>query len=200
MKIQVAANLHLERYTKTPFQPLLKPVAPILALTGNIGVPSSRSYRDLLFYCSRNWDQTIVVGGPVEISVDPQMTRCSSIAASFSNVHVLHKHHIDCDGLTFIGAPQFADKDLDWIIDMHTYPVVLVSHTYPSIFVRVQVHAAVSSSSSEKVVEVNTGTEDYRDPLLLAASDLPNDDTIHSEQVSQIREEQKRNLEKAQMR
>lgn len=186
VRIQVASDLHLERVLKTPFQPLLKPIAPILALAGNLGVPHTRSYRDLLFYCSRNWDQTILVGGNVEVTADPQLTRCASIAAGFPNVHFLHKRHVDCAGLTFIGAPQFADEDLDWITYVHRHPVVLVSYFHPSIYLRVQVHTTISSDSPS-IVEI---------PAVATTTD---ESAADSESAPQTHEGRSQNSGKARM-
>jgi hypothetical protein len=87
MRLQVASNLHLERYAKVCPQLALRPVAPVLALTGNLGNPHHRTYRDLLFYCSRNWDRTILVSGDLEESHDPYFMKCGWM--KLDKLHVL---------------------------------------------------------------------------------------------------------------
>ena len=182
MRIQVVSNLHLERYAKVCPQLVLKPAAPTLVLAGNVGSPHQRTYRDLLFYCSRNWDRTIVVGGDLEKSLDPHFSKCITTSFEFSNVHFLQKSHLDRAGITFLGAHNFTDDDLDWISDEHPNPVVLISHHCPSVVARIHAVATIFPRHMDIVVEVNGGS----------ASD--------SESALQSREEQLQNSGSAQMR
>lgn len=127
MRVQYASDLHLELYDKTAFQPLLRPVAPILALAGDVGRPDKRTYRDFLQYCSRNWRNVFVVAGNHELynsrhagnwkhmpdgSVDTAQRRldaCAAIAGEFPNVHFLNRRRVDDDGVAFLGCTLWTD-------------------------------------------------------------------------------------------
>lgn len=113
MHIQYASHLHLERYgsDKVAFQPMLKPVAPFLALAGNIGNTANRTYRDLFTYCSRNWLETFLVMGPTELNTEAQ---CKSLANEFRNVHILHRDRVDRRGVAFLGATA-SEHDAEWL-------------------------------------------------------------------------------------
>jgi len=109
LRIQYASDLHLEHYEKVAFQPLLKPVAPILALLGDLGQPGRRAYRDLMQYCSRNWKKVFVVAGNHELyhpikTADQLLTECRTITQGFPNVHFMNRTRIEYEGVTFLGA------------------------------------------------------------------------------------------------
>jgi hypothetical protein len=109
MRIQYASDLHLEHFDKVAFQPILKPVAPVLALVGDLGQPGRRAYRDLMHYCSRNWAKVFVVAGNHELyhyekSADQLLAECKVITNEFSNVHFMDRTRIEYDGVTFLGA------------------------------------------------------------------------------------------------
>jgi hypothetical protein len=132
-RIQYASDLHLEFIEKTPFQPILKPVAPFLALAGDIGRPDKRSYRDFLHYCSRNWQQTFVIAGNHELynsrhsgnwrhmpvqSIDTasmRMELCSTVAKEFPNVHFMNRTRYDLPSgdLTILGATLWTDLNTE---------------------------------------------------------------------------------------
>jgi hypothetical protein len=127
LRIQYASDLHLELTDKTPFQPLLKPVAPVLALAGDIGRPDRQSYRDFLYHCSRNWDKVFVTAGNHEFyntrasshwkyappadtqTMYERLTMCREIASQFSNVHFLEKDRVDWQGVAFLGTTLWTD-------------------------------------------------------------------------------------------
>jgi hypothetical protein len=127
LRIQYASDLHLELVDKTPFQPILKPVAPILALAGDIGRPDRRSYEDFLHYCSRNWAAVFVIAGnhelynsksvdkwrfvpPVNIhTAEERLAMCESIADKFPNVQFLNRNRADYCGIAFLGATLWTD-------------------------------------------------------------------------------------------
>lgn len=67
MRIQYASDLHLEFAENGPFQPILTPVAPVLALAGDVGRPDKPLYRDFLHYCSHHWESVFVVAGNHEL-------------------------------------------------------------------------------------------------------------------------------------
>lgn len=108
LRVQYASDLHLEFLGDKPvFPSLLKPVAPVLVLAGDIGQPQRRSYRDLLHHCSRNWDDVIVVAGNHEYyggAVKKRLEQCRKVAADFENVHFLERERIVRHGVTFLGC------------------------------------------------------------------------------------------------
>ena len=120
MRIQYASNLHLERHDKVPFQPLLKPVASVLALAGDLGHPGRRAYRDLMHYCSRNWTKVFVVAGNHELYSSPKKGRivpaealleqCEAIVKEFPNVHFMNRKRINYDGVSFLGTTLWTDR------------------------------------------------------------------------------------------
>jgi hypothetical protein len=92
---------------KPTFPALLKPVAPVLVLAGDIGQPQQRSYHDLLYHCSRNWTDVIVVAGNHELYggvADKRLAACRSVASEFGNVHFLERDRVVCKGVTFLGC------------------------------------------------------------------------------------------------
>jgi hypothetical protein len=127
LRIQYASDLHLELVDKTPFQPILKPNAPILALAGDVGRPDRRSYEDFLHYCSRNWAAVFVIAGnhelynsktadkwrfvpPVNIhTAEERLAMCESIADKFPNVQFLNRNRADYCGIAFLGATLWTD-------------------------------------------------------------------------------------------
>lgn len=127
LRIQYASDLHLELYDKAAFQPMLRPVAPVLALAGDVGRPDKRTYRDFLQYCSRNWRNVFVVAGNHELynsrhagswkhmpttSVDTaeqRLNSCAVIAREFPNVHFLNRKRVDSDGVAFLGCTLWSD-------------------------------------------------------------------------------------------
>lgn len=127
LRIQYASDLHLELVDKTPFQAFLKPIAPVLALAGDVGRPDRRSYRDFLHYCSRNWDAVFVVAGNHEFynskakhewryvpstnieTVDQRLAGCQSIIDEFPNVHFLDRTRHMYGGVAFLGATLWTD-------------------------------------------------------------------------------------------
>ena len=122
LRIQYASDLHLERIHKTPFQPILKPIAPVLALAGDIGRPDRRSYEDFLHYCSRNWAAVFVIAGNHELynsksadqwryllpynmhTAEERLAMCEEIADKFPNVQFLNRRRADYGGIAFLGT------------------------------------------------------------------------------------------------
>ena len=124
LRIQYASGLHLERYFKTPFPPILTPTAPILLLAGNIGRPDQRIYRDFLHYCSRSWKHVLVVAGPCElystmltqVPIERRLAQCEDVASEFQNVYFLNRDSVTCEGVTILGASLWSEpKEEDYL-------------------------------------------------------------------------------------
>jgi predicted MPP superfamily phosphohydrolase len=66
MKIQYVSDIHLEtrpNTSKPNFKDILYPVAPYLALCGDIGNPLTPNYEEFLKYCSENFELVFYVLG-----------------------------------------------------------------------------------------------------------------------------------------
>ncbi len=66
-RLQYASNLFVDLH-RVSFDTLLRPKAPYLALTGNIGRPWSPKSYSFLKYCSKHWDTVLWVPGPHELT------------------------------------------------------------------------------------------------------------------------------------
>jgi hypothetical protein len=118
LRIQYASDLHLEILGTVPFPSLLKPVAPVLALAGDIGNPKSPDYQNFLKYCSSNWDHVVVVAGNHEFynkkpgtpsTVAERLQACQDVATSFQNVRFLERERVDIGGVAFLGCSLWTD-------------------------------------------------------------------------------------------
>jgi hypothetical protein len=126
LRIQYASDLHLEFAENFVGPTLLKPIAPILALAGDIGRPDKRTYRDFLQYCSNNWESVFVVAGNHEFynsrvlqpkrradTVAERLAAIDRITAEFSNVHFLNRRRVDVRGVAFLGCTLWTNTMRD---------------------------------------------------------------------------------------
>lgn len=124
LRIQYASDLHLEILGAVPFPTLVKPVAPVLALAGDIGNPCEPVYQSFLQYCSRNWDHVVVIAGNHEFynrkpaekwkyvapqTVSERLDACRSVAATFPNVRFLERERVDISGVAILGCTLWTD-------------------------------------------------------------------------------------------
>ena len=112
LRIQYASNL--AGYVAPSCR--IKPLAPILALLGNIGQPRDPGYARFLEDCSRRWQAVFVVAGPVELETGPrgscvsqQLEACKNVTVGLPNVKFLHRERADYDGVAFLGATYWTD-------------------------------------------------------------------------------------------
>lgn len=66
VKIQYISDIHLETHhhtSKELFEKILKPSAPYLALSGDIGYPGAELYEPFLKYCSDNFEHVFYIAG-----------------------------------------------------------------------------------------------------------------------------------------
>jgi hypothetical protein len=97
-RIQYVSDLHLEFYEKLTFPCLLRPVAPYLALAGDIGQPRHPLFAEFLDYASKRWEKVFYVAGNHEYYTTPDKKDCMfAIQATIQdqvnkhpNVHFLH--------------------------------------------------------------------------------------------------------------
>jgi hypothetical protein len=113
LRIQYASNL--AGYVAPSCR--IKPLAPILALLGNIGQPRDPGYARFLEDCSRRWQAVFVVAGPIELETSPngttvgqQLEFCKNVTIGLPNVKFLHHERADYDGVAFLGATYWSDR------------------------------------------------------------------------------------------
>lgn len=123
LRVQYASDLHLE-FGDSSFQHILKPVAPVLVLAGDIGRPDMDNYGNLLKYCSDNWDDVFVVAGNHEFynthpdkkwkwktpdTMQKRLDLCDAAASRSPNVHFLNRRTVMRDGVAFMGCTLWTD-------------------------------------------------------------------------------------------
>jgi hypothetical protein len=112
-RIQYASSLYVDCFEKViPFH-LVKPAAPTLVLSGNIGKPSSKQTSDFLRHCSRNWDSVIYVPGSLEL-IEP-LSKFNQLNSGLSNVFLLSCNRVKINGVVYIGSPLISMDDYVWL-------------------------------------------------------------------------------------
>lgn len=106
--LQIVSDMHLEIPSKLPRKQII-PSAENLALCGDIGKPTSDSYKELISWCSENFKNTFLIAGNHEFyntkkDIDELRQTCSDIASKFENVHWLDNNYISIDGLIIHGT------------------------------------------------------------------------------------------------
>jgi len=177
LRIQYASDLHLEKYGKNTidYSRILKPVAPVLALAGNIGNPAQKNYRELFNYCSRGWDRVFFVAGNREFyntrdcdqwsmkplvpidTVDQRIVQIEDIASNYPNVEFLNRARIDYEGVAFVGASMWENSiDDDRHIAIRTEsdprPAELQDITIMGTRDHIWMHAALDACDRPAVV------------------------------------------------
>ena len=110
-RIQYVSSLFVDCFEKViPFH-LVKPVAPVLVLSGNIGRPSSKQTSDFLRSCSRAWDYVIYVPGPLELT-EP-ISNFNQLNNGLPNVRLLTSNSVKLNGVVYIGSPLLSTVDWD---------------------------------------------------------------------------------------
>lgn len=118
MRIQFCSDLHLEINKPKEFPELLEPVAPILALLGDIGDPESERLMTFLDWCCRHWSQVLYVPGNHEFwRMKPGTTKTISSANQiFLDFEKTHKNFKFCwrqklhseDGVVILATPLWS--------------------------------------------------------------------------------------------
>lgn len=68
LRIQYASNLFVNKLTLQESSKLLKPVAPVLALLGNIGHPHCNRTKAFMIWAEQNYDRVLWIPGALEYS------------------------------------------------------------------------------------------------------------------------------------
>lgn len=118
MRIQICSDLHLDRNPRKEFNELLEPIAPVLALLGDIGDPESELFSLFLNWCCRNWSQILFVPGNHEFwRLQPASQKSiSSVLSFFSSFEQSHSNFKFCwrqklvseDGVIILATPLWS--------------------------------------------------------------------------------------------
>jgi hypothetical protein len=130
MRIQYASDLHLEMSGPVAFGALLRPVAPVLVLAGDVGRPDRPGYLEMLRWAARSWDHVVVVAGNHELyngcdarrwrykpageiqTAAERLAGCAvAAAAAGANVHFLERQRVDIRGWAFLGCTLWSEVD-----------------------------------------------------------------------------------------
>ncbi len=91
-RIQYVSDLHLELYTVLPkFETLLKPVAPYLALAGDIGQPPQ--LKELFGWIAPQWKHIFYLPGNHEYyggNLEEREQELRQLVSLYENIHFLH--------------------------------------------------------------------------------------------------------------
>jgi hypothetical protein len=133
MRIQFASDLHLELRPKSTFRELLDPVAPVLALLGDIAPLDNPNLRPFMEWCSQNWDTVLWIPGKLELGVqarripaiDEAVRRMQKIVEPYWNITVLdHEGMVSEDGVYIFGLPFWKfprDEGYVWHPEKYMY-------------------------------------------------------------------------------
>lgn len=123
MKLQVVSDLHLE-HRPLVFNDIIDPCADVIALLGDIGIPTDVSYQEFIKWCSINYQFVLVITGNHEyynrsgISIDNIDKIIESICDAFDNVVFLNNKTFKIGDVVFIGSTLWS-----WIPSEHVVHV-----------------------------------------------------------------------------
>lgn len=114
--IQVVSDLHLESPDRAFCREAadVPPVAPYLALLGDIGDPFDASYSEFAARQSGRFRRVFVVLGNHEWYGSEGrdcLARARDVAARLPNVHVLEKEAVEVDGVRVLGTTLWSEVD-----------------------------------------------------------------------------------------
>lgn len=118
MRIQFCSDLHLDFNPRREFNELITPVAPVLALCGDIGDPESQILADFLDWCCRNWEQVLYIPGNHEFwrmlpgsqkTIDSAMDDLQRIARPHKNLKICWRQKlVSEDGIIVLATPLWS--------------------------------------------------------------------------------------------
>lgn len=128
MRIQYASDLHIDTQ-ETRLGDILKPVADVLILAGDIGNPFHRSYKILLKWCMYRWDYVILVPGNHEYhdhSIEAGRKRLKKICSRYGIYLMDNDHMYLSKDIVVIGStlwsyiPQKSEQEvINGVSDYH---------------------------------------------------------------------------------
>lgn len=118
MRIQFCSDLHLDLNPRQEFTELLTPVAPCLALLGDIGDPESQTLADFLSWCCRTWEQVLYIPGNHEFwrmqpgstkTLDSTLERLFTLAKPYVNLKICWRQRfVSEDGILVLATPLWS--------------------------------------------------------------------------------------------
>ncbi len=140
-RLQYASDLHLEINPINDFSKLIKPIAPFLALVGDIGHISTPRYKPFFDYVSNEFEQVYYVPGNHEYYSPPKKEKTDQIQTlyqlnhqmknlcdSYKNIQYLYRNSTKLDDFNvgIIGSPlwtpYFSSKQIFVGPDIHLHP------------------------------------------------------------------------------
>lgn len=118
MRIQFCSDLHLEINDRKEFPELLEPVAPVLALLGDIGDPESELFQSFLTWCCRHWSQVLLVPGNHEFwrmkpqtkkTIESVLQQFQGFEKQFPNLRICWRQKLQSeDGVILLATPLWS--------------------------------------------------------------------------------------------
>ena len=107
MRIQYASDLHLELWKKKTYDETLEPVAPILALLGDVARLDAENLRLFLEYTSEKWELVFWIPGNEEIwnsgTEETSLKKMTQLCKPYNNIKVLYKNTFFYEDTLFAG-------------------------------------------------------------------------------------------------
>lgn len=118
MRVQICSDIHIGISERIEFPKMIEPVAPILALLGDIGDPETKEFNTFLTYCCHNWKQVLLVPGNHEFwrinpgskkTIDSAYTMLKSFEKQFQNLMVCWRtKFVSEDGVIVLATPLWS--------------------------------------------------------------------------------------------
>ncbi len=110
MRIQFLSDVHLESWPAQTFDEILDPVAPVLALLGDVAPLTDPLLPRFLEWCSERFETILWVPGNQELwesgGYDSSLERMKTFASTYANIIILDKEGMySDDGVIILGCP-----------------------------------------------------------------------------------------------
>lgn len=96
LRFQYVSGLRLERTGPVAFGALLRPVAPVLVLAGDIGRPDRPGYVELIRWAARLWDHIVIIKGKSETMA------AATMAEADPRIHFLERGYTEIRNVSFV--------------------------------------------------------------------------------------------------
>jgi hypothetical protein len=153
-RIQYLSQFHITE--STTFEQILPPVAPYLALTGNIAATTTRQFERFADYVSRNWAEIFCVAGDNGAKEEQLL---EAAAASHTNLHFLHSsspaRYLAAANVAILGGYNCAlAHNIHYYTGQRT-PICVLTHEIPGVdlftpYVRAWIHGMGGGSGVYK--------------------------------------------------
>jgi predicted phosphodiesterase len=112
---QIVSDVHIES-NKTTLCDVIKPIAPILILAGDVGQPTDDNYHIFFEYVTSNWEKIIYVSGNHEyydttgiMTMNRVDNMINDMVDKYDNLYYLNNDVIEIDGITIIGSTLWSN-------------------------------------------------------------------------------------------